>query len=105
MRNCSLLKEKRFPLVLSSGESILFRNDQSDFHSEEEFYLTFSREASKERILSIKMKGSFYFKMTAQNQRTMRNGGTFNCLYSGYILKNDSFDNDSSYSELEQIIR
>ena len=35
----------------------------------------------------------------------MRNGGTFNCLYSGYILKNDSFDNDSSYSELEQTIR
>ena len=62
--------------VLSSVESILVyslseRPEQLLF-GRREFYFTFSREASKERILSFGIKGCFYFKMTARNLRTLK---------------------------------
>ena len=105
MRNCSLLEEKRFPLVLSSVESIrvdsLSERSKRFPFERREFYFTFSREASKERILSVKIKGCFYFKMTTQNQRTLKFiwemvESLTVCTPSilGLILQNDYFDND-----------
>ena len=105
MRNCSLLEEKGFPLVLSSVESILVyflseRPKRLPFERRE-FYFTFSREASKERILSVEIKGCFYFKMVAQNQRTLKLiwemvESLTVCTPSilGLILKNNYFDNN-----------
>ena len=76
MRNCSVLEEKGFPLVLSSVESILVYSlsERPKWLSIErrELHFTFSREASKERILSFEIKGCFYLKVTARNQRTLK---------------------------------
>ena len=105
MRNSSLLEEKRFPLVLSSVEFILVcslseRSKRLPIERRE-FYFTFSKETSKERILSVEMKSCFYFKMTAENQRTLKliwemveslTVSTLGIL--GSILKNYYFDND-----------
>ena len=105
IRNCSLLEEKEFPLILSSVESILVyslseRSKRLPIERRE-FYFTFSRERSKERILSFEIKGCFYFKMTAQNPRTLKliwemveslTVCTSDIL--GLILKNYYFDND-----------
>ena len=97
MRNCSLFEEKRFPLVLSSVESIrvysLSKRPKRLPFERREFYFTFSREASKQRIFSVKIKGCFYFKMTARNQTKLKlTVCTSETL--GLILKNDYFDND-----------
>ena len=78
-----LFEEKQFPLVLSSVESIrlysLSERPKRLPIERREFYFMFSREASKERILSVEIKGYFYFKMTAQDVKIdMENGGIFN---------------------------
>ena len=78
MRNCSLLEEKGFLLILSSVESILFRNDPNGFRSKEESFILRSLEKNQKseffnrRILSVEIKNYFYFKMTAQNPRTLK---------------------------------
>ena len=55
LRNCSLLEEKAFTIVLNSAESIrvysLSERSKQFPIERREFYFTFSGEASKERIL------------------------------------------------------
>ena len=115
MRNCSFLEEKQFPLVLSSVESILFGNNSSGFHSKEDTFIWPSLEKHQNNeffnrwILSVEMKDSFYFKMTAEESDEVWEMGECLTLSTRRIwrctLKNYFFDNDSSYSELEQTIR